>query len=191
MSTLALYVLGPPRVELDGAPIAIDRRKALALLVYLAVSRQDHSRDALATLFWPESDQNRARAGLRSALWSLTKTLGEDLLDIERESVRLKPDADAWLDVDQFQDRLAECRTHDHPPDQVCPDCLSSLAEAAALYQGDFLTGFTLADSPGFDEWQFFQAEGLRQDLASVLERLAHGHGEQGEYEAAITHARR
>lgn len=31
MSRLALYLLGPPRVELDGAEIHIGRRKALAL----------------------------------------------------------------------------------------------------------------------------------------------------------------
>jgi predicted ATPase/DNA-binding SARP family transcriptional activator len=191
MSSLALYVLGSPRVELDGAPVAIDRRKALALLVYLALTRQDHSRDALATLLWPESDQSKARASLRSALWSLTKALGEGWLDVDRETVRLKSGTDAWLDVDAFQDRLAECRTHDHPSDQVCPDCLSALAEAAALYQDDFMVGFTLPDSPGFDEWQFFQAEGLRQDLVSVLARLARGHGERGEYEEAITQARR
>jgi DNA-binding SARP family transcriptional activator len=191
MSSLALYVLGPPRVELDGAPATIDRRKALALLVYLAVTRQDHSRDSLATLFWPEYDQSRARASLRSALWSLTKVLGEDWLEVDRESVRFKPNADAWLDVDAFQDRLGQCRMHGHPSDQVCSACLSSLAEAAVLYRDDFVAGFTLADSPGFDEWQFFQAEGLRQDLASALARLARGHADRGEYEGAITHARR
>ena len=83
MSILALYVLGSPRVELDGAPVAIDRRKALALLVYLTVTRQDHSRDSLATLLWPASDQSKARAGLRSALWSVTKALGEGLLEVD------------------------------------------------------------------------------------------------------------
>jgi DNA-binding SARP family transcriptional activator/predicted ATPase len=191
VSSLALYVLGPPRVELDGAPVAIDRRKALALLVYLAVTRQDHSRDSLATLLWPESDQSKARASLRSALWSLTKALGEGWLEVDRETVRFKPDADAWLDADEFQDRLQECRTHGHSPDQPCPDCLSPLSQAVTLYHDDFLAGFTLSDSPGFDEWQFFQTDGLRQDLASALERLARNHGERGEYEAAITHARR
>jgi DNA-binding SARP family transcriptional activator len=191
VSSLALYVLGPPRVELDGEPVAIDRRKALALLVYLAITRQDHSRDALATLFWPEYDQSRARGGLRSALWSLTKALGEGWLEVDRESVRLKPEADAWLDVDAFQDRLEECRTHDHPPDQPCPACLSPLAEAAALYRDDFLAGFTLPDSPGFDEWQFFQTQSLRQELARSLERLVHGHTIQGAYLSAIPYARR
>ena len=38
MSRLALYLLGPPRVELDGQAVHIGRRTALALLAYLAVA---------------------------------------------------------------------------------------------------------------------------------------------------------
>lgn len=62
MSCLSLSLLGPPRLEMDGEPVQIGRRKALALLVYLAVTKRLHSRDALATLFWPEYDQSSARA---------------------------------------------------------------------------------------------------------------------------------
>ena len=199
MSSLALYLLGPPRVERDGEPVTIDRRKALALLAYLAITGQEHRRDTLATLLWPELDQSRARAGLRNALMSLRKALGEGWLDVDREIVRLPREADpsmgsgrvVWLDVDEFQDRLAECQTHDHLPAQVCPDCLSSLAKATELYRDDFLAGFTLADSPSFDDWQFFETQALRDQLASALERLARGHGAQGEYETAVAHARR
>ena len=60
-----------------------------------------------------------------------------------------------------------------------------------ALNRDDFLAGFTLRDSPGFDEWQFFQTEGLRDDLAGVLQQLARGHGVQRRFEQAIPYARR
>jgi predicted ATPase/DNA-binding SARP family transcriptional activator len=191
MSRLALHLFGSPHIKLDGKPIDIRRRKAIALIAYLAMTGQSHSRDALATLFWSELDQSRARAGLRRALTALRKALGESFLDVDRETVGLNRDADIWLDVAEFQDRLAECRTHGHPEDVVCPDCLSLLAEAAALYCDDFLTGFTLPDSPGFDEWQFFQSEGLRSKLASVLKRLARAHSSRGEFDQAIAYARR
>ena len=45
--------------------------------------------------------------------------------------------------------------------------------------------------SENFDDWQFFQAESLRQELAQVLERLVRGHSAQGKYGAAIPYARR
>jgi predicted ATPase/DNA-binding SARP family transcriptional activator len=215
VSRTALYLLGTPRLERDGQEIALSRRKALALLAYLAVTGHSHGRDTLATLLWPEYDQSRARASLRGALSSLKQALGEGWLEADRETVGLDASSFAgplsseaaredvgphpeaapgrlfWLDVAEFQDRLAQCRTHGHPPDQVCPACLSSLAQAAALYRDDFLAGFTLRDSSAFDEWQFFQTEGLRREMASVLERLVLGLGAQGAFEGAIPYARR
>jgi DNA-binding SARP family transcriptional activator/predicted ATPase len=191
MSRPALFLLGPPRIERDGEPIEIGRRKAIALIAYLAVTRQVHSRDALGTLFWPEYDQSRARAGLRRVLASLKKSLGEGWLDVDRESVGLNREAELWLDVAEFQERLAACGAHDHPAEEVCPDCLPLLVEAAELYRDDFLAGFTLRDSPAFDEWQFFQSQGLRADLAGGLERLARELSQQGEYQPAIAYARR
>jgi hypothetical protein len=67
VTRLTLRLFGPPRLELDGAPVETDRRKALALLAYLAVTKQSHSREALAALFWPDYDQSRACRALQIA----------------------------------------------------------------------------------------------------------------------------
>ncbi len=76
MPRLSLYLLGPPRLELDGEPLNIGRRKAVALMAYLAVTGQGQARDALATLLWPEYDASRARAALRRTLSTLNRALG-------------------------------------------------------------------------------------------------------------------
>jgi predicted ATPase/DNA-binding SARP family transcriptional activator/Tfp pilus assembly protein PilF len=191
MGELKLYLFGSPRVELDKAPLDIQRRKALALLAYLAVTGQAHSRDALATLFWPDLDQQRARAYFRRDLAVLNTSLPGNWLSADRETVELNREAGLWLDTAQFERLLGACQRHNHPAEITCPDCLPLLTEAAALYTGDFLAGFTLRDSPEFDDWQFFQTEGLRQELASALERLVGGLSSQGTYEPALAHARR
>jgi predicted ATPase/DNA-binding SARP family transcriptional activator len=191
VSRLALFLLGPLRVERDGEPVHIPRRKALALLAYLAVTGRRHSRDSLATLLWPELDQSTSRTRLRRALAALKKNLGDGWLDADRDTVGQDPDAKIWLDVDAFRDRLAACETHDHPPTEACPNCLLFLEEAVALYRDHFLSGFTLRDSPGFDEFQFFQTEGLKDQLAGALARLVRYHGDQEQYEPAIGYARR
>ena len=204
MPQLALYLLGSPRIERNGAPVRVVRRKSLALLAYLAMTGETHTRDALATLLSPEQDQSQARAGLRYALATLKKALGDGWLEVDRERIGLHPEVvpslansqpapelQLWLDVAEFRAKLAQCRTHGHPEGQVCSDCLAPLAEAAELYRGDFLAGFTLRDSPSFDEWQFFQTEGLRRELLGALARLAQGHADRGEFELAIAHARR
>jgi DNA-binding SARP family transcriptional activator/type II secretory pathway predicted ATPase ExeA len=189
MTALKLFLLGPPRVELDGAPVDIERRKASALLIYLAVSGQPHGRDFLATLFYPDSDQRRARTYLRRDLAVLNTSLNSDWLIADRETAELKPGF--WLDVAHFRRPLTACQSHDHPPDELCADCLPLLTEAVALYTDDFLAGFTLRDSAEFDDWQFFQAESLRQELATALECLVRGLSAQSEYDPAIPHARR
>ena len=191
MSRLALYLLGPPRVELDGEEIHIPRRKAMALLAYLAVTGRRHSRDSLATLLWPELDQSTARARLRRALATLREALGDGWLDADRETVDLDPDADVWLDVDVLHNQLAACEAHDHRPTETCPDCVPLLEEVVALYRDHFLAGFTLRNSAAFDEWQFFETEGLKDELAGVLVRLATYQTSQGDFESAISYARR
>ena len=191
MSCLSLYLLGAPRIERDGEPIKVDTRKAIALLAYVAISGESHRRDSLVNLLWPEYDRARGRAALRRTLSALRKALAGDWLDVDRETVGLNPGVDFWLDVDQFHAHLAQCLTHGHPASEVCPACLAPLTDAVDLYRGDFLSGFSLKDSFNFDDWQFFQADSLRSELAGALERLVRCHCAQGAFEPAIDCARR
>lgn len=189
MSHLALFLLGPPRLERDGEPADIVRRRAMALLAYLAVTNESHSRQSLANLLWPEYDERRARADLRRTLSVLNKTLGRKRLVTKREMVSLNPQADFWLDIHHFHKLLEQCKTHGHPPTAVCAACLLPLTEAVTLYHDDFMAGFSLPDSANFDDWQYFQTEQLRSELSHTLERLIHCHYERAEFEAALAYA--
>ena len=73
MSAMKLILFGSPRVEQKEQPVEVSRRKSMAMLAYLAATEQPHSRDTLATLFWPEVDQRRARGNLRRALSDLNR----------------------------------------------------------------------------------------------------------------------
>ncbi len=190
MSRTTILLFGAPSIEHGGAPIEVDTRKAIALVAYLTVTRRYHTRDALAGLLWPEYNQTRARAALRRTLSSLGKARAEGWLKADRETVGLDWDG-IWVDVDRFHELLAGCRTHGHAETEVCPDCLPPLSEAVALYRDDFMAGFGLRDSVAFDDWQFFQSESLRRELAGALEKLTRGRGTRGEWESAVAHARR
>lgn len=176
MQNLTISVLGPPQIALDGAPVGFDTRKAIALLAYLVCTRRAHSRDALAALLWPEYAD--ARNGLRRTLSTIQHVLGSGWLVVEREQVAVVAQPGLHLDVADFESRIATAT------DRV------ALAAAVGLYRDDFLHGFTLRDSPAFDEWQFFEAERLRQIHANALERLLVLHADTGDYEAAIETAR-
>ena len=181
---LKLFFLGPPRIELDGAPVDVNRRKASALLAYLAVSGQPHSREALAALFWPDADASRAFAYLRTTLWTINSALGEGWLIVEGDTVRLPPQDGVWIDVTAFQAQVSAM------PDDI-DERQDALEAAAALYRDDFLAGFTLPDCPAFDDWQFFQAHELRRLQGTVLEQLVACYVEQDHHAEAIPHAQR
>lgn len=188
---LSISLFGPPSIEVGGKQVEISRRKAVALIGYLAVTAQSHSRDALATLFWPEAGQQRAKASLRSALWALNKSPLEAWLLVDSETISLRSDETVQVDVTRFRALLAAPQQHDHPPSEICTACLDPITKAVSLYQNDFMAGFTLPDAPAFDEWQFFQATSLRELLASALERLLRFHSRQEEFDRAIAYGRR
>ena len=160
-------------------------------MAYLAVSEESPRRDSLINLLWPHYTQTRARAALRQCLYTLNKSLPGPWLNVDGETISLNPDPDLYMDLNHFQGLIEECKTHPHPEIKVCPDCLSPLTEAVRLYRDDFLSGFSLKDSLNFDDWQFFQAEESRTELAGVLERLVKCHSIRAEHKPAIVYARR
>jgi DNA-binding SARP family transcriptional activator len=191
MTGLRLYLLGPPRIERDGAPVEVDTAKAIALMAYLVLTETRQRRETLVGLLWPESDQEHGRAALRRTLSALNKALGGESLVADRDAVGLDPGARLWVDVLQYRARLDVCKTHGHGASGVCADCLGPLGDAAALYIGDFLQGFSLRDSITFDDWQYHQGELLRRELDGALDRLARGLAAEGKVEAALDAARR
>jgi predicted ATPase/DNA-binding SARP family transcriptional activator len=188
MPRLALYFLGPPRVYLRGAAVEIKRRKVLALLAYLAATGQPQGRDALAELLFPELDRERTRADFRQTLSLLGSSIGEERLGADRYSVWLPRGGGLWVDAVEYRRLLETGHSADKRGDltkaQTC------LAAAAALYRGEFLSGFFLKDSPAFEDWQLQEQEGLRREQASVLARLVEIHGAVGRYEQAIEYGR-
>jgi DNA-binding SARP family transcriptional activator/predicted ATPase len=179
VARLDIAVLGAPRIEVDGTPIVVDTRKAIALLAYLAVSGEQQRRDTLAALFWPDADEARARGALRRTLSTLSSALGSRWLVTDRDQVALAVDDDVRLDVAAFRAQLAG----DRGP--------AARRAAVALYRGDFMAGFTLRDSPAFDDWQRYLAESLRRELAGALERLVTDESAAGSYQTASADARR
>jgi predicted ATPase/DNA-binding SARP family transcriptional activator len=186
MPRLTVRLLGNPRIEFNGRRLETDRRKVMALLAYLCLEKQAASRDTLAAFFWPDAEASKGYAYLRRTLWEINQFLGKGGVEAGREMVGLGGALELWVDVKEFESRAAAPTAADQSSGQI-----SALAEAASLYRGDFMAGFSLRDSPNFDDWQLVHAENLRQRLGQVLEELAAACASQGETETAIAHARR
>ncbi|MBZ0321006.1 MAG: hypothetical protein K8L91_31615 [Anaerolineae bacterium] len=188
MSDLRVYLLGTPRIEFQGIAVKIERRKALALIAYLALSEQMQSREVIASLLWPDQDEDHARSALRSALRALTKAVEIEWIQADRMTIGLKREV-VWVDVIAFQTLLAANSGHPHGSDSICKDCVDFYQQAATLYSDDFLIGFNLPDDLEFENWQLAQREWLRREYADVQRRMAHYYADLDQYEQAIRHA--
>lgn len=191
MARLVLTLFGAGRVELDGIPLHLGREKAFALLAYLVVTGRSHRRDELAALLWPDADQPHARGSLRRCLSLLVAQLPPGTLHTSHSAIGLESAGVISADVVAFRELLSACDEEMRLGRGVDGRCLKRLDQAAELYEGDFLSGFSLADCPDFEEWQRYESESLRRDLFLVFDRLSAHLLACGDFSRSIHYLRR
>ena len=113
------------------------RRRKLALLAVLALSKQPLSRDFLVDMFWGDQDEERARHSLSDTLSHLRRVLGRDAIATRRTEVALDGEALLSVDAQEFAEAVAE----------------REYETAVSLYRGQFLDGVHVGSSP---RWEHF-----------------------------------
>ena len=167
-----------------------ESQKVRALLAYLVLNRdRSLTREQLASLLWPERDDESARRNLRQAIYNLKETLpdggSEPLLLADRGGLGINPAAELWLDVDAFRAALRQAPANNRET------ASHRLVEVANLYRGELLAGFFLEDCPELEEWLVAQQENLREAAGEVLRALVRVYLDRGEYRLGIQYARR
>ena len=189
MSLLALSFLGSPLIERDGAVIELKLRKSMALLAYLAVTGQRHSRDALAELLYPDKPRGDSRSDIRRSLSVLRGTLSTELLDSDRNCVWCTLREGTRVDVVDFRRLISQSR--DLERDGDLPGSSARIEKAVDLYRGEFLSGLFSRNSPAFEEWQLLESETLKREQCTALRRLVETRESMGQITQAIEYARR
>ncbi len=172
MHTVHLDVLGPPILVVDGAPVHVETRKALALLAHLVIEGPQR-RDSLDVLLWPESDGQRARQALRRTLSAIRK-VAPDALSTEGDDVALA--VEMTTDLDEVEALVPAGQTLD-------PDVAGRVD---ALHRGEFLEGLHFRDADPFEHWRRETAEHVARRHARLLERWASAHVARQEFTRAI-----
>ncbi len=198
MPHLKLALFGQFQTTLDGSVIqSFESDKVRALLIFLALeATHTHSRTRLATLLWSGYEEQSARSNLRQALYQLRQVIGDDVADppflvITRQTIQFNPLAHYTLDVTTFCQLIEESARHVHSSLDPCDACLARLTQAAALYQGDLLAGFTVVDSDEFEEWRRIQQEQLHLQAIDLFHQLASAYEVRNEEAAVQRYARR
>lgn len=185
---LTLKTLGELSFAVDGDLIdPLRSRTAAALLVYLACEQRPFTREHLAALFWPEHDASAASANLRTALKLLRKPFAA-YLTISRQTVAFDAGSNHEIDAVVFA-RQIRPYLETEPP--LTLETAAPLTRVLALYQGDFLQGFHLAQASDFEEWLHVQQNRYRRLAVRGLRRLVQVNLAYGRYQEGIDHAAR
>lgn len=181
MRGLRVLLLGRPRLEFDGQPVAVQLpTKQQALLFFLSVAHTAGtgpvSRSELATLLWEELDAEAARGNLRVALTKLRRAL-PGLLQTDSQHVGFSPDATVAVDL---VDLMRAC------DESTLPDTALAAAQA---WRGPPLDGFGLA-SENVERWLAQLRRQARQHAVQLRHRLAQQAQVAGQPEAALGHLR-
>jgi DNA-binding SARP family transcriptional activator len=170
-----VYLLGAFRVQRKSQLISLPTEKTRSLFSYLLLHAGVHSREKLATLFWGDSSEAKARGSLRKSLTFLRKALGDDVILADVETVQINPSLSFWIDVLEFE-RQARIFLADPASDPQSIDI--------RLYQGDLLAGF-------YDDWIVPLREHDRLLYLEVLLRIVDRFRALSEYKSAIAYAQK
>lgn len=154
MRVIEAQLFGEPEFRLDGRPIRLPVRKAVALVVYLALKGRT-PRTKLADLLWSELGEETARRNLRQVLSRELRPTFGDWLESDTDTVWLNPPL--HTDVAEFEARLEA----------------GDLSGALALYRGALLAGFSLEGAPEFEDWLEFRREQLAESRRIALTQQA------------------
>lgn len=181
--------LGRVQITRDGAVIGRElTAKTLALAIYLAVTREPHSREHLATLLWGDMPEADAQTNLRQALSKLRPLFESDLV-LDKQMVQLNRAA-CWVDARELQpgdggQRMGEARGQTADDRQQTADPLLRLRTGVALYRGDFLVTLAVKNAPEFESWVIEQRERYRLAASERLAQLVAHEMRAGQSDAA------
>jgi DNA-binding SARP family transcriptional activator len=151
--------------------------KRLGLLAYLAVStpRRFHRRDSLLALFWPDLDEEHARAALRRAIYFLRAELGAEVVAGRGDDEIEVPEAAVWCDATALDQALAA----------------GDPAGALEHYRGPLLDGLYIAGAAAeLQDWLERERLRLRQQAGAAARALAAGAEAEGRLADAAGWAR-
>lgn len=196
--SLSLNFFGTFQAILDGNTVTdFKTAKVRALLVYLALEAgKPHQRSDLARLLWPDMPEKMALRNLTQTLVRVRQAIQDDEGDssyllLTRRYVQFNKGRGFFLDVAEFERIVTATvgKTETIQPDSSA--AIADLTYAVTLYRGEFLPGFSLADSGEFEEWMLLKRECYQHLALEALSTLAAHHLQEGNTDKAQSYAQR
>lgn len=160
--------------------IGVNTPRLQSLVAYLILHAGSlQSRQHIAFLLWPDTDESHARNNLRQFLYQLRQALPQSdrILVADANSVYWKTDTNQLIDLHLFERARLEAESFEQHND---PNNLhQALERMVSYYQGDLLPAC-------YDEWLTPERERLRKECQQAYQKLARLLEAQREYVAAL-----
>ncbi len=150
--------------------------KGCALLAYLVVTGLPQQREHIAELLWNKSSTAQSLGNLRVLLNRIRPWLPE--LEIHKDFLVFTPAPELDLDFVTFSEAMKG-------------DAVAILNKGLQAYDGDFLSGFYLKNTPRFNEWLLFTREQLRQQMVTAYDAVCQRYVEQKQWDEGVEAAHR
>src|SRR5262245_10267714 len=141
-------------MSVEGCDLTLPRRKLRALVALLALAPAGGwPRERLTAMLWGDREEEQARGSLRQALAELRRTLGDQAIQSDRDTVSFNAGA-LHTDAQEFATLASK-----------------EMSQAVALYGGDLLDGVSLPDAQ-FGDWLLVERTRLHDIAVRALGRL-------------------
>ncbi len=188
MGSLDIRLFGGLGLSRDGAALLrFPTRESETIFSFLILNRgRLYPRSTLVGSFYSDKPESVARKRLRTTIWRIRSVLEPDgitpgsYLTIRNQDVGFNTDSDYWLDVQDFESRIAT--VPQQPTTDLTPNEIGLLDGAVSLYRGDLLEGL-------YEDWCLWQQERLKLMLLNAIERLMRHYATQANWASATLYA--
>ncbi len=183
MATVHVRLLGGFRVLLGEKQARFSTRKAESLFAYLLLNRgRPIMRESIASVFWPDSLETRARKNLNTTLWRIRKAIGDEApgleISVDERSLSLRIDDDVDVDLFRFHDMLASSKKLQGKRP------VEELKEIEKIYYGDLMEGCS-------DEWCEEERRYTRGQYVGLLKDIVLACKDARDYQTGADYAQR
>lgn len=180
--SLTIRALGRAQVTINGKPVtnADWQGQAARDLFFCLLAHPDGlTKEAVGTIFWPESSPAELKLKFKNTIYRLRQALGQAVVLFEEDHYWFNQGLDYEYDVEAFWRKLAQAQESNDPGKQA-----AAYRAAIGLYKGPYLPEIE-------GDWTWWERERLEQAYLETILKLAELHLEAKEYEVALDHCRR
>jgi LuxR family maltose regulon positive regulatory protein len=174
---LIIHALGKVEVKIDERLVTSagwQTQTARDLFFFILDHPEGLTREAIGTVFWPESPDTEMRLRFKNTVYRVRRAAGRDAILFEEEIYRFNTTTDYEYDVETFLKEISLGQQANDIQQQI-----EHTKSAIDLYRGPYL--------PDINEtWVVAEREHLHQVYVDALLRLSNTYLENRQYEAAL-----